>query len=106
MPGGRFNYDQDNIRHITQSIREEIEDNDKPWYSENSIYEWEQQANKAFFESGGKRYSDETIKEFEYAIKILRIAYVYAKRIDWLLSGDESEEEFHKRLEYQLDEIS
>ena len=38
------------------------------------------------------------------AIKYLRVAQIYSKRIEWLLSGDDGEESFHKRLKEELDE--
>ena len=50
-------------------------------------------------------YSEETIKEFRKGVEILKKAQVYANRIDWLMSGDDGEESFHKRLEEQLKEL-
>ena len=32
----------------------------------------------------------------------MRMAYIYAKRIDWMLSGDDSEESLAKRLDEEL----
>jgi hypothetical protein len=54
----------------------------------------------------GNRYTPETIAEFEKAVKVLKLAYVYAQRIDWLLSGDDGEDSFHKRLQAQLKEVT
>jgi hypothetical protein len=53
----------------------------------------------------GSHYSPETIAEFEKAVKVLKLAYVYAQRIDWLLSGDDGEDSFHRRLQAQLKEL-
>lgn len=50
-------------------------------------------------------YEPETIEEFRKAIKVLREAAVYAQRIDWLLSGDDGEETFHKRLKKELSKL-
>lgn len=50
-------------------------------------------------------YEPETIEEFRKAIKVLREAAVYAQRIDWLLSGDDGEETFHKRLKEELGKL-
>lgn len=47
-------------------------------------------------------YTPETIQEFRNAVKILKKASIYAQRIDWLISGDDSEESFHKRLKEEL----
>ena len=51
------------------------------------------------------RYSDETIKEFQNAIKYLRLAHIYAQRIDYFLCADEGEELFHERLSEELKEL-
>jgi hypothetical protein len=53
----------------------------------------------------GSHYSPETIAEFEKAVKALKLAYVYAQRIDWLLSGDDGEDSFYIRLQAQLGEL-
>ena len=42
-------------------------------------------------------YTPETIQEFRKGIAILKKASVYAQRIDWLISGDDGEENFHKQ---------
>ena len=47
-------------------------------------------------------YTEETIKEFKNAIHTLRMAQVYAQRVDWLISGDDGEESFHERLAEDL----
>lgn len=51
-------------------------------------------------------YTEETIKEFKNAIRALRIAQVYAQRVDWLISGDDGEESFHERLAEDLADIT
>ena len=33
------------------------------------------------------------------------MAAIYAQRIDWLLSGDDGEESFKRRLKEELDEL-
>ena len=33
------------------------------------------------------------------------IAWAYAKRIDWMMSGDDSEESMHNRLKEELEEF-
>ena len=105
MSGGSLcDYQQYHIRDMWERIQEEIDSNNKPYY-ENPEYEWEKLANKDFFEEGGKRYSDETIAEFKNGIEILKKAYIYAQRIDWLLSGDDGEESFHERLKEELQQL-
>ena len=53
----------------------------------------------------GPEYSKRTIAKFRKAVKTLREAYVYAQRIDWLLSGDDGEDTFHRRLKHDLDAL-
>jgi hypothetical protein len=79
MSGGHFDYAQFKIEQIADRIEDLI------WC--NSLY------------------SEETMDEFNKAIKALRIAYVYAQRVDWLISGDDGEETFHQRLAVDLSEI-
>ena len=50
-------------------------------------------------------YSKETIREFKKGIALLKKAEVYAQRIDWLLSGDDGEDNFHERLKHDLEEL-
>jgi len=40
------------------------------------------------------------------AVKQLKIAAVYAQRIDWFLSGDDSEETFIERLTKDLEDLN
>lgn len=51
-------------------------------------------------------YTEETIKEFKNAIRTLRMAQVYAQRVDWLICGDDGEESFHERLAEDLANIT
>jgi hypothetical protein len=93
MSGGHFNYKQHVMLDIADSIGSEILTNDSTEKDEwgNNI---------------GNRYSPETIEEFERAMVILKMGYVYAQRIDWLLSGDDGEDSFHRRLQAQLKELT
>lgn len=50
-------------------------------------------------------YTPETIQEFKNGIDILKKASVYAQRIDWLISGDDGEDTFHKRLKQDLGKL-
>lgn len=51
-------------------------------------------------------YTEETLQEFRNGIAALRRAYVYAQRIDWILSGDDNEESFHRRLKDELEKLN
>ena len=85
-----------------------MEEEDIDYYIKNNYLEDEEKEyvikNKHTLPNSHK-YSKETIKEFKKGLNILRKAYVYAQRIDWLLSGDDGEESFHKRLKEDLDNL-
>jgi hypothetical protein len=92
MSGGHFNYKQHSLLDMADDIGSFILNNDSTEKNE-------------FGDNIGNCYSPETIKEFEVAVKALKTGYVYAQRIDWLLSGDDGEDSFHKRLQAQLKEL-
>lgn len=91
MSGGHFNYDQYRINDIAEQIDELIKNND-----DETLNEWG--------DHRGRGYSDETIERFREAVAALRVAAVYAQRVDWLVSGDDGEESFHERLTEELNE--
>ena len=47
----------------------------------------------------------DVVEEFKKGLKILKMASIYAQRIDWLLSGDDGEDSFKKRLKEELAEL-
>lgn len=93
MSGGHFNYKQHHLLDIADDIGSAVLNNDS-----TEKNEWG--------DNIGNRYSPETIEEFERAMVVLKMAYVYTQRIDWLLSGDDGEDSFHKRLQAQLKELA
>jgi hypothetical protein len=80
MSGGHFNYDQYKIQQIADEVEQLIINEVCP-------------------------YSAETIEEFKKGLLALKQAHIYTQRIDWLVSGDDGEESFHKRLKKELDEL-
>ena len=108
MSGGHFDYNQYRIRSISDSIESQIEKSgrkktdrelkdegwrDPDWYEKypEDLYHY--------------KYPDEVIEKFKEAVDILRKAEIYAHRIDWLLSGDDGEETFIKRLKEDLEKL-
>ncbi len=49
--------------------------------------------------------SEETIETMKEAYRQMRIAEIYADRVDWLMSGDDGEETLKERLQSELDEF-
>jgi len=80
MSGGRFGYNQYLIEDIADEIEREIE-------------------------RDGDMIPSRVLDEFHNGVKALRKAAVYAQRIDWLLSGDDSPETFLERLAEDLEEL-
>lgn len=85
MSGGHFDYDQHRIGDIAGKIGRLITSNDD-------------ETRNSFGDTIGRGYSPATIAEFEAAVRYLRIAEIYAQRVDWLVSGDDGEERFHACL--------
>lgn len=94
MSGGHFNYDQYKIGYIVDEVEQLIITNDS-----EELNQWGDRV-------GRHHYTKETIDEFKTAISVLRMAQVYAHRIDWLVSGDDGEESFHKRLKADILELA
>lgn len=92
MSGGHFDYDQYKISQIADMIEQLIISND-----DQTINEWR--------EPKGKRYPPEVIAQFKHGLDIMRRAFVYAQRIDWLVSDDDSPESFLVRLNQELQEV-
>ena len=78
MSGGRFDHKQYDMNYIAGKIEREVLINSK---------------------------KKEVIEKFKEAVIILRKAAIYTQRIDWLLSGDDEEETFLKRLKKDLKEL-
>ena len=92
MSGGHFQYKQWEISNIADEVEQLILTND----SEEKD-EWGDRK--------GYHYTPETIEEFKKGLVLLRQAYVYAQRIDWLVSGDDGEDSFHNRLKFELEKL-
>ena len=92
MSGGHFQYKQWEISNIADEVEQLILTND----SEEKD-EWGDRK--------GYHYTPETIEEFKKGLVLLRQAYVYAQRIDWLVSGDDGEDSFHSRLKFELEKL-
>ena len=49
--------------------------------------------------------SDETINAMKEAYRQIRIAEIYATRVDWMMSGDDGEDSFRERIKEDLTEF-
>ena len=65
-----------------------------------SRYEWEDalEVIGSHLKDNPDEYTDETLKRFRTGLELIKKAKIYLQRIDYLLSGDDGEETFHKRI--------
>ena len=97
MSGGTFNYHEMHIEGMADYVRRTyLKHKSKEWV------EFVQTQKCKWF----KPYSKETLKVLKKAYKVLRIAYIYAKCIDYLEAGDYGEEDFKENLDYKIGELS
>ena len=89
MSGGHFDYQQYRLHDIAMSIDEEIKSNDS-----TELNEWGNEI--------GHHFSNETIEKFEEASFLLKKCEAMVQRIDWLLSGDDGEDSFHRRWQEEV----
>lgn len=108
MSGGTFEYNQQHIRSIADEVEQLIRVNgrkktpeelkeetwrDVDWYKKypEDLYHY--------------KYPDDIIEEFKKGLKYLKLAYVYAQRIDWLVACDDGEDSFRTRLAHELKKL-
>jgi len=111
MSGGHFDYMQYHFNDIANEILELIRNNEKGWesYSGADTYEifgYNENGEIREKPEGWQRYSNKTIKQFQLGYAMCRMAGVFAQRIDWLVSDDDGEESFYKRLTEELDKVN
>ena len=104
MSGGHFDYNQYRINDIADSIERELnrQGKEKPkdeLYGDKEYYE------KYPDEKYYYTYPEIVQEKMREAIKQLKIAAIYAQRVDWFLSGDDGEESFIERLSEDLNAI-
>tara|TARA_R110000823_G_scaffold220723_1_gene349317 strand:- start:124 stop:438 length:315 start_codon:yes stop_codon:yes gene_type:complete len=88
--GSYFYLRPDDIGCITSEIETLVRYNDGP------------SCVNSFGEKSGNRFSQETIDKFMKAFELLAMAEIYAKRIDKLMLEEDSQEDFHRKLEDDL----
>lgn len=116
MSGGRFEYDQYKIGYIADSIQACIDNSGRPKTEEELREEHRNNITfgtrtvaygipTSYGETNHYAYPQEILEKFKEAVYVLRQAEVYAHRVDWFLSGEDSEENFLRRLNEDLNKI-
>jgi hypothetical protein len=88
MSGGTFSHQDWNIGNIAEQIDEMIYTNDR---TDGCGY--------------CRGYSQKTLDVFKATSDLLKRARVMVHRIDWLVAGDDGEDNFHERLDDDLDKL-
>lgn len=106
MSGGHWQYIQYRFTDVSDDIDELIEKNGKPksekelkeesWYDPDWYEKYPEDLNHY-------EYNDQVIEQFKKASQAIKIAQVYIQRVDWLLSGDDGEEAFLRRIKVDLE---
>lgn len=109
MSGGRFDYKQFQLNQLADDIERIIKKNgvtldlnearvDKPWITRSMVEEDPSILTEY-------NYKPETLQKFKDAYRLLRTAFIYLHRIDWMISDDDSEGTFHQRLKTDLEAL-
>ena len=93
MSGGHFQYKQWEIGNIGDQVEQLILDNGS---DEKDQWGYNKHSN----------FTPETIAEFKKGLLLFGQAHIYAQRIDWLVSGDDGEDSFHRRLKNDLEKLN
>jgi hypothetical protein len=108
MSGGHWGYIQHRFTDVAEDIDDLIKLNGKlkseEELKENSWYD-EDWYNKYPEDRCHYEYNKDVIEQFKKAAHAVRIAQIYIQRVDWLLSGDDGEEAFLKRIDKDLKEL-
>ena len=89
MSGGHFDYVQYQFNEVAEEIDRLIKINRKGGLMDSGdYYDYD--------------FSDATMTRFREAAHTVRLAQQMVQRIDWLVSGDDGEEAFHKRWKKEV----
>ena len=87
MSGGHFEYEQYRLRDMSDEIQSIIDKNGKINEELGTVtYD----------------YDEEVIDKFRETIKTCQLAEAMLQRVDWLVSGDDGTESFHRRWEKEV----
>ena len=99
MSGGRYEYSQDhfNIHYIIPFAEQLKRFEEYRLLDEDKVDpdDWEQ--------NYARSLSEETMKEYRKGLIAMRVAFAYANRIDRLECSDDGEDNFHKRLQEDIE---
>lgn len=114
MSGGHFDFNYYHFDYIAEDIDEYIngheldEDDVERYIRDHDLDESEKEYIRKHKRTIPNRYcyKEEVVEKMKEGLNIIRKAYIYAKRIDYLLSGDDGEASFLQRLQKDLDKLN
>ena len=92
MSGGHFDHRQWCLNDIAEEVEHVIKTNDST-------------EKDGYGQDMGYHFPPEVIERFKAGARVLRIAYIYAHEIDWLLSSDTGPDTFVEGLDERLKEV-
>lgn len=108
MSGGHFEYNQYRFADIADEIERVISANgvEKTPEQVKRDFPWVDVTNETEFEwyKYDYNYPEEVVNELKKGVDMIRKAQIYAHRIDWLLSDDDGEDTFLRKLKEELKE--
>ena len=87
MSGGYFEYIQSRLDEPIKELEVMIKD-------------------KKYYPDDATDIPDDILEHFKCGLEHIKLARIYLQRIDWLLSDDDSEDCFKKRLEQDMTKLS
>jgi hypothetical protein len=105
MSGGTFDYKQWQINEIVEEIQSRIEKSGQPM-DLATIDRWELEWYKEHPDQAyHTKYSEDILDKFKEGVMALKKAQIYAQRIDYLLAGDDGDDNFLRRLKEELNQL-
>jgi hypothetical protein len=110
MSGGHWDYMQYRLTDISEDVKKLVDKNGKEKTSIEIIADGWGYRDEDWYEKYPEdkfhhKYPDEVIEEFKKGAKIIELAQIYIQRIDWLISGDDGEESFLRRLKEDINKL-
>jgi hypothetical protein len=92
MSGGHFDYNEHRLDQLAEVIDQLIEDNEDTSSDEYGL-------------SRSYGFKPETMARFKLTAFTLRLARVMTTRVDYLMSGDDGEDSFHRRFPEEIKKL-
>ena len=86
-------------------VKAEQRYSDQHFFVEGVIFQSTKRYMSDTYDADVLELTDETIETMKEAYRQIRIAEIYATRMDWMMSGDDGEDSFRERIKEDLAEF-